>query len=216
MKEGLVMKCSHLLLLCVVATARVRKDASCCPTNETRRALHVIEHPVERAYQNEPVGRRKQAEECPCDADHGTSSALDTALTVVISFFVLVFLVTIIGRSFKHKPPERPSSELVAIQAKLDAAKVGLVPVDDVAPDATCPVCLDVLTGDVVRPPNCSHVFHKACITQWVDSALAAKHRQRKLLCPICARPLTVADDAADEDDVDIVVVVDDHIQQED
>lgn len=101
---------------------------------------------------------------------------------------------------------------------KVEKTKKGLVPAEP--SDAACPVCLDVLGDDVVRPPGCNHVFHRACLVEWIDQAKsdAVTKRDRRtrdevskrmLACPMCRAPLVddvphspiniVVDEAKDE-----------------
>lgn len=52
-------------------------------------------------------------------------------------------------------------------------------------PDWNCPICSDIMDGDnqrdVAISKRCFHVFHDACIRQWVD--------EHKGNCPICKLP---------------------------
>lgn len=50
--------------------------------------------------------------------------------------------------------------------------------------DSDCAVCLsEFMRGQAVQVmPNCSHVFHRVCIDQWLD--------QDQMTCPLCRRSL--------------------------
>lgn len=89
-------------------------------------------------------------------------------------------------------------------QLTLENAKGLLVPTDATG---VCSICLDDVTDDAIRPPNCHHVFHNACLCSWIDQAgtkaKGSSSSERMLACPVCSRPITnkVADDDDDDDE---------------
>lgn len=97
---------------------------------------------------------------------------------------------------------------------EIELSLSALVPVP-VSPDAggLCSICLEPLSAenlDLVRPPNCGHVTHHACIKTWINQARLEAHKfqenrvreentiaffRRVLSCPVCARSLIRQED---------------------
>ena len=101
---------------------------------------------------------------------------------------------------------QRPRREipLTLHSAKIEACK-GVLVKAVASPGDKCAICLDVLDNDLVRPPNCPHVYHRACIAKWIDQPPTT---DRLFTCPVCAVPLiSDVDDVDDVDDVSSVGV---------
>ncbi|KAJ8604314.1 hypothetical protein CTAYLR_002559 [Chrysophaeum taylorii] len=197
-----------------------KRSAECCDDvlhNETHRALHEVvgveEHPVVKrsGWHNTPSGKRRQQEQCECTSTRGGSTIVDRAVTVLVCVFIVAFLSLLIGRTCarRRRSRELTPSQLATLksqlEAKIERAKTALVPLDKaaldrtIASEASCPVCLEPFgpSDSTVRPPNCGHVFHHECLSQWLETAIAEATKAhdstttlRALTCPTCARPL--------------------------
>mmetsp|Transcript_4188 Transcript_4188/g.13774 ORF Transcript_4188/g.13774 Transcript_4188/m.13774 type:complete len:268 (-) Transcript_4188:288-1091(-) len=96
-------------------------------------------------------------------------------------------------RGVAERPRRRPTGETARQAREAQAVLVAVGPSDEL-----CAVCMEPLDDDVVRPPACSHLYHRACIHRWIDqvnsdamvAAASDAAAKRMLSCPVCARPI--------------------------
>lgn len=155
-----------------------------------------------------------------CHCHDGTSKGtLHDGLLIMHLFFMCITLSVatlacrrVAARRRALREPRHSEAPLYGREIELSLS--ALVPVP-VAPDAggVCCICLEPLSAEnleLVRPPNCGHVIHHACIKTWINQArLEAQKFQdgrvgqestvaffrRVLSCPVCARALIREED---------------------
>ena len=57
---------------------------------------------------------------------------------------------------------------------------------------AECPLCFDTMTNDNAQKTSCGHIYHKACMIQWLTC---------KNICPLCNSYLKPT-----QDELDIII----------
>lgn len=137
-----------------------------------------------------------------CACASSKSSSHETQEKIQIGL-VIGFVILATGCYFysNGRPRRRHQSEDIEMvnQLTLENAKNLLVPTD---PSGVCSICLDDVTDDAIRPPHCYHVFHRACLCNWIDQAgtkaKGSSSSERMLACPVCSRPFA-HDDEDDE-----------------
>jgi len=79
-------------------------------------------------------------------------------------------------RAATAPPPSLPRPHLSPSPVESDGAFVARV-----APPGACAVCLeDMRVGDSCRALPCCHIFHNACVSQWIRNSK---------VCPTCRAP---------------------------
>ena len=79
---------------------------------------------------------------------------------------------------------------------KVQETKAALVEATIEDPDARCAVCLDALRSSEIlaRPPDCQHVYHRDCISKWIDHKRnLLDDNDRIFTCPLCSVPILAA-----------------------
>lgn len=124
---------------------------------------------------------------CKCDKDDSSLGGQQTM--VIVSIVVLVGLLSTMLIAVTRTVRAKEDDSLVAQSkaALVDAKTEDLASLED----PRCAICLEPLRRHVVRPPNCHHYFHRACLLKWIDHGQTPDD-SRKLTCPVCSRPLIV------------------------
>ena len=90
-----------------------------------------------------------------------------------------------VDRAVKEVSSEKRLEELTIpifkkmIQDKLDEADENeiFMSEEEEEGDEECPICTELLVSDLRTLTSCSHVFHDACISEWLN---------KDLTCPKC------------------------------
>lgn len=117
------------------------------------------------------VSRQGHGTNQDCSCKKSTSKNSVWLIVCVIGAFVCIVATICAGLALI--PKSQPENEIEMARTSLKTAQ---------STSDLCPVCLDTLDGAIVHPPNCDHVFHVACIEQWLET-----NARRSLLCPTCA-----------------------------
>ncbi|KAJ8600923.1 hypothetical protein CTAYLR_005079 [Chrysophaeum taylorii] len=172
-------------LVVVVATA-VAAAQDCCADDDDDEGIRRLE------LKGPSVSRQghgtRRDDDCPCATRQQSKKNVSRTLVysaVVVCIVAIATTAVVLARAtLQYRRRGDPISE----NPDVEMAKGSLVSERPDAADAVCAICLDVLSGQVTRPPNCRHLFHAKCIKRWLETDAT-----RALTCPTCAASMLPA-----------------------